>query len=509
MNEEKIKIGKPGALRLSLEKVKYIDFELEEYLEERVESVGSSQVIDIVQAFGSYKLRCGWTEEYTNTVERHVDRILSNLVSLPDIVIAIPSQREPLLNRTVETIRQDCRVQGGSINPLIIVFENLSDEALDPDEALVKTIHTAPDLYVLEGSLGESWNIGLARGLAVDISLALVSRLKSKGFIDGEKLPVIGSMDGDTVRFSREGNLQSVVQEFDSAAAKRQPLDCVVTNFNSAPELIAHNKTLYAKEIIRSVFKGIEHTILSPSKSVGTAGASTFYHPASLAAAGGIPPVSLGEDLLVGVSLDLMREGGANKIIRQDLGVHTDHSARIVSENITGNAYYDNWDANRRQSVDVIPEDSELDKLEVALFLLRNFFSILGRINSAKMEIKKGLKYRVAGNGSLVWGEGEDDLVKYSKVSRNLAYQLFAYLWKMLIEEGLPISDSPDDFYELAVSGVGHENISDVELTFAVKPFLQERLGQEQYEQLEQLFQQDSRLGGIEQTNALMDRASR
>lgn len=307
------------------------------------------------EALARYRKRvlkpAGWWDE----VLAHARAATSRCVR-PSMVFALPTRNRECTSRAVDALRQACA------GAFVVVYHNYTQPPRQAVVADLDRLRDAVDVLLVERVVEPRTPIGETRGFAVDVALALAAALELRAGgaqPPGDRL-LIGSADSDITGF------------LDGAAYER-----VRAAFAADPRLGATTHRRYID--LLGLVPDVNLLLLGMIDNLGghvhcfekrapcsTVGAAAVFDPVSLCRVGGIPPVEVGEDLLMQDALERLGGDAASTLTIAENGVFCDHRAQL--QDLGG--HYEHWTTKMECDVPEVPRRDDL-RLEAPMFLRR------------------------------------------------------------------------------------------------------------------------------------------
>lgn len=381
-----------------------------------------------------YKERCLTNPKYIEQLEgfgSQASEKVSLLAKLPDVFIAIPLRGKYTTSQTVETILEDCTLQGvkakegeAEVVPFIIIYHNFTGEADKKVMADLDKIRDLPNVLVIDEKIPKDTSIGDIRGLVSDVAMESIYSNEELR----KKPPILGTMDADVTAFDKAGTLLTVLNQFKLMRDKQLLIDSLTLKVVSDPWVFREHATELRRHLIFEQFSKLSAS-LNTWKFFNTVGNATFYDPASLAAIGSFPPLTVAEDHATRNGFSLLRGNDHTCIGISSIPVSLDESRKIVVD-MRKQAYYANFDAMRDKHFSFDDISDVVDLQEVTYILLQEFID--------RIRVVGGLEALDDG-GLLITSE-------YCR--------LFVKLNEQLINKSL----SSDELYTIFKEKTGHES---------------------------------------------------
>lgn len=296
--------------------------------EGRLDATASGSLVEV---FARYRARVPKPEGWWDEVLAHAAEASSRCVA-PTMIFALPTRNRTATSRAVDALRRACP------GAFVVVYHNFTRPPRPSVEADLARLRGMADVLLVERAVEPSTAIGESRGFAVDLALALAAqgaRAESEGMR-------IGSADSDITGFLDDVTYARVRAAF--AADAR--LGATTHRRYVELEGLAADVNLLLLGMLDNL-SGYVHCV-EKRASCATVGAASVFDAAWLCRAGGVPPVAVGEDLLMA---DALHRLGGGVITIAENGVFCDHRAQFLDmEN-----HYDRWTRNVEQDEPEVP----------------------------------------------------------------------------------------------------------------------------------------------------------
>lgn len=298
------------------------DYDLDALFARRLDPMASGSLSD---AFARYRARVpkpyGWWDEVLARAAEASSRCVA-----PSMIFALPTRNRTCTSQAVDALRQACP------GAFVVVYHNFTRPPRESVAADLSRLRDRADVLVVERAVDRSTVIGESRAFAVDVALALAA-WGGRGSVEGVR---IGSADADITGFLDEATYARVGAAF--AADAR----VVVTTHRRYVELegLAADVNLLLLGMLDNLSGHVscfERRVPCPP-----VGAASVFDATWLCRVGGVPPVAVGEDLLMADAVERLDGEEAGLITIPENGVFCDHRAQFLDlEN-----HYNDWTRN-------------------------------------------------------------------------------------------------------------------------------------------------------------------
>lgn len=297
-----------------------IDHDLDVLFEGRLDGASSGS---LGEAFARYQTRVPKPEGWWDQVLARAAEV-SSRGGAPSVIFALPTRNRTCTSRAVDVLRRACP------GAFVVVYHNYTRPPRPSVVADLARLRGAGDVLLVEREVDGATVIGESRGFVVDVALALAAQ--------GGGAP-IGWADSDITGFIDDATYVRVRAAF----AANPRLQATTHRRYVDLEGLAANVNLLLLGMIdnlRAYVHCFEKRAPCP-----TVGAASVFDAAWLCRAGGVPPVAVGEDLLMGDALRRLAADGWDVLTISENGVFCDHRAQFLD--LEG--HYDHWTRNVEQ----------------------------------------------------------------------------------------------------------------------------------------------------------------